>query len=153
MAFFKPIMGLFICAALVACSQPAANAPVMPDFDAALNAHFKAITSRDLEAYEKTITQNEVLPLIFPGGSTLMTRQDVLDFHKTWFEDKNWIMEPEIIGTYVGNSFAVATTRYTYRDTPEGDPRSALLGLVFELQNGQWRLIHDQNTRIEPNQN
>ncbi len=129
---------------LVACSPKAA-----PPFDAALNAHIQSIQNRDIEAFTQTLTLDPNLPLIFPDGSMLMTRAEVLAFHTEWFADTNWVYEPQIIGTLVSESAAVATVRYTYRDTPEGAPRSALLGLVFELQNGEWRLIHDQNTRIQ----
>lgn len=137
------ILSVFMLLGVAACAKAS------PPFDEALKAHFEAIQNRDLEAYTKTITTDPNLPLIFPEGTMLMTRQEVLDFHKTWFADPNWVYEPVIIGTMVSGNAAVATVRYTYRDTPEGPPRSAFLGLVFELQNGEWRLIHDQNTRIQ----
>lgn len=126
----------------------ACGAKTPPPFNEALDAHFAAIQNRDIEAYTKTITTDPNLPLIFPEGTMLMTRAEVIDFHKTWFADPNWVYEPTIIGTLISGNAAVATVRYTYRDTPDGAPRSAFLGLVFELQNGEWRLIHDQNTRI-----
>ena len=134
--------------AVFAVLVTACGAKTPPPFDAALKAHFEAIQNRDIEAYTKTITADPNLPLIFPEGTMLMTRAEVIDFHKTWFADPNWVYEPKVIGTLVSGNAAVATIRYAYRDNPDGPPRSAFLGLVFELQNGEWRLIHDQNTRI-----
>ena len=47
-----------------------------------------------------------------------------------------------------GADMAAAFMKYDYRDTPDGEPRSAWLTLIFKLEEGEWRLIHDQNTRI-----
>lgn len=141
-----------VCAiiGLAACQPSSENAAVKqaPDFGTALANHFDAITSRDLAAYEKTITKGDALPVIFPGGSMVMTKEEVLAFHEDWFADPDWIMEAEVIKTYVSGNLAVATTKYKYRDTANGEPRSRVLGLVFELQDGEWRLVHDQNTAL-----
>jgi hypothetical protein len=80
----------------------------------------------------------------------LDTTRSVVDFHRQWFNDPNWIMEPEVVKIMEGDQQATALIRYEYRDRLEGRPRSAWLLLVFQLENGTWRLIHDQNTRIDP---
>lgn len=140
----RAIILISAMAFLSACNQK----PVQPPFDAAVKAHFESIQNRDIEAFTKTITGAENLPMIFPDGSMLTTRQEVIDFHTAWFADKSWVYTPEVIGTLVREGAAVATVRYQYQDTPDGPPRFAYRGLVFELQGGEWRLIHDQNTRI-----
>ncbi|GLQ19227.1 nuclear transport factor 2 family protein [Algimonas porphyrae] len=132
---------------LVACAPTQERADA-PDFSAALQTHLKSVQDRDLETYLTTITDADALPLIFPNGEIMSTRAAVVDFHTNWFADPDWRMEFDVIGTIVGDDMAVATLRTEYRDTPDGTPRAGILGLVFQLQNGSWRLIHDQNTRI-----
>lgn len=126
------------------------NTPMKaPSFDTALNMHLKAIQGRNLKDFKATITNGETLPIIFPGGAMMDSKTEILKVHKDWFSDPKWIWEPEILRTYVSGNLAVATVKYDYRDTADGEPRSAILGLVFELQKGEWRLVHDQNTRID----
>lgn len=139
--------GFFVMLMLAGCA-PSGSGPV-PSFDDALTKHLNAVASRDMQSYTDTITMNPNLPLIFPDGSIIATRQEVLDFHTAWFKDPNWVMDHEIVGTLVKGTMAIATVRYQYKDTADGPPRYAFLGLVFALEGGEWRLIHDQNTRIE----
>lgn len=137
----------FVMLTLTACGPEEVS--TAPPFDAALAKHFDSISNRDLDAFISTITSTDNLPLIFPDGNIMTTREEVIAFHKAWFEDDKWEMEREIIGTFVKDSMAIATVRYAYKDTPDGDVRYAFLGLVFAIENGEWRLIHDQNTRIQ----
>jgi ketosteroid isomerase-like protein len=50
----------------------------------------------------------------------------------------------------VTRELAIATVRTRYEDTVDGKPywSENWLTLVFKLEKGEWRLIHDQNTRI-----
>ena len=57
-------------------------------------------------------------------------------------------MRPELIRIIEGEDMAMALYSYAYRDTPDGEPRSSWLMLLFKLEDGVWRLVHDQNTRI-----
>ena len=49
-----------------------------------------------------------------------------------------------------GPDFAVITTRSFYSDTDNGQPvrTSSWVTFTFRRENGEWRLIHDQNTRV-----
>lgn len=135
---------------LLACAPKEAvdDARVTPDFEAALTQHFAAIQNRDLPQYIATITEAESLPLIFPDGTFIATRGGVIDFHTDWFADPNWQMDLRTINTIVGTDMAIATLETAYRDTPEGVDRYGYVALVFKLEGGEWRLVHDQNTRI-----
>ncbi|WP_298912069.1 nuclear transport factor 2 family protein [uncultured Algimonas sp.] len=134
-------LGLVLAAG---CSQ----APAAPDFDAALQAHLDSVQSRDLEAYARTITTGDELPLIFPDGTLVTSRDDILAFHEDWFGNPDWRMGFEPVHMRVGETTAIALMRVSYRDTPDGEDRFNYLTLVFQLEDGAWRLVHDQNTRI-----
>jgi ketosteroid isomerase-like protein len=138
---------LFGIAVLAACE---AKAPTRPDFRTALDAHLAAISARDLEAFEATITAGDDLYVIFPNGVALETTQGVVDFHRDWFTDDQWRFDPSVVKTIIGVDMATALLKYDYRDTPHGEPRTSWLVLVFKLEDGAWRLVHDQNTRIAP---
>ncbi|WDI31716.1 nuclear transport factor 2 family protein [Hyphococcus flavus] len=130
---------------LASCSE--AQAP-RPDFNAAVKAHLAAINAKDLEAYAPTVTGRNDLMIIFPEGEVIETTDDVIGFHREWFQDENWRMDIETVKLMEGEDMSAALLKYDYRDTPEGEPRSSWLLLLFQLEGGEWRLIHDQNTRI-----
>jgi ketosteroid isomerase-like protein len=138
-----------IAAILAAALSPSpAPAGDTASFDAALEAHFDAIQSRDLDAFEATVTHESEMTLIFPDGEILTTREAVIDLHREWFADRSWTWEPEIIATTVGSDLAYALLRYTYTD--DAAPRQNWLSLVFRLEDDVWRLVRDQNTPALP---
>lgn len=137
-----------IAAACLALAGCAAETP-RPDFRAALDAHLAAIQARDLDAFKATLTSDATLYTIFPNGEALTTTADAVLLHESWFKEKNWQWHGEVVRLIEGADMATALLKYEYRDMPEGEPRSAWLALVFKLEDGEWRLVHDQNTRIE----
>lgn len=108
--------------------------------------YIQAIQERDLDGIIETMTTGEELVLIFPNGTTLLTRQEYIDFHKGWFADMDWKMDLEPVTTLIRENFGVILLKTTYTD--DAGPRQALLSLTFALEDGQWRLVFDQNTRI-----
>ena len=138
------------------CSALAGAAPAAPErsIDAVFAEHVKAVQSRDLPALERTITSGEQLTLILPNGTQTSTRQAYVDFHKDFFSTKTWTIQFEPVSRSVGADFAVLTTRSLYQDTVDGKPyRSrSWVTFTFQKEHGEWRLIHDQNTRLPPEQ-
>lgn len=122
--------------------------PASPPFQEALDVHFNSILNRDIDAYKTTLTKSDTLPMIFPDGSYMATRAEVEEFHTRWFADENWRMNFEEVTRIVGKDMASVLVRTAYQDAPDSAPRFAYLNLLFQLQDGEWRLIHDQNTRI-----
>lgn len=137
-----------LVAFFVATTSQADPEEAAPSFKQALQQHLDAILDKDLDAYVPTLTASDDLMLIFPAGELIDTREGIIEFHRNWFADDNWVMEPEVVKTIVGSDQATAVLRYQYRDTADGEPRSSWLVLVFQLEDDQWRLVHDQNTRI-----
>ena len=140
---------LLACLTVVAACQTMPGPPA-PDFDTTLERHLDAIQARDLAEMEATITTGRDLVLIFPDGTRLETREQFLDFHTDWFADKAWVMMPELLRTWQGRDYAYALLRYDYDPDGAGpaEARPSYLSLGFALEDGEWRLVHDQNTRI-----
>ena len=140
---FAAVILFAFCTASIAAAEEG-----RPPFRPALDAHLAAIAAKDLDAYKPTVTKGDDLHIVFPGGEVMHTTEEVIAFHEGWFQDPNWRWDGEVLKIIEGEDLSAAFMRYDYRDTPEGEPRSAWLLLLFALEDGEWRLVHDQNTRI-----
>lgn len=120
-----------------------------PDFDAALQAHFKAIADRDLEAFRSHLTRGDRLYTIVQTGHAFTTPEESVAIHEQWFKDPNWIWEGQVVHKVVGQDVAMALVQYRYRAKPQDTPVVSWLTYVFELQDGQWRIVHDHNTALD----
>lgn len=137
-----------ICVTIAGC-QSIPDAP-RSGFDETLDRHVAAIQSRDLDGIEATITRDESMVLIFPDGTRYTTRDQFLGFHREWFADKDWVMTLEPIRRWHGADYGYGLYRTSFDPDGAGPtpPRAAWLSLGFRLEDGEWRLVHDQNTRI-----
>ena len=118
-------------------------------FRSTLALHLQAIQQRDLETYVSTLTTNPELTLIFPKGNTITARDEVIAFTTDWFSDPDWRMDAREVRVVEGSNMAFALYDVTYNDLgPTGQPYQLqyFLNLIFALEAGEWKLIHDQNT-------
>lgn len=120
-----------------------------PDFDLALERHFAAIENRDIEAFKSHLTRGEALYTIVQNGHAFTTPGETIAIHEEWFRDPNWIWEGSVVHKVVGEDLAMALVKYDYRATPQDAPFATWLVYVFELQDGEWRIVHDQNTALD----
>lgn len=120
-----------------------------PDFDTALQQHFAAIANRDIEAFKSHLTRGDTLYTIVQNGHAFTTPAETIEIHKQWFADPNWIWEGAVVHKVVGEDMAMALIKYHYRPTADAVPFTTWLTYVFQLQQGQWRIVHDQNTALD----
>ena len=120
-----------------------------PDFDTALQKHFAAISSRDIEAFKSHLTKNDTLYTIVQNGHAFTTRSETIELHKQWFKDPSWIWEGTVVHKVVGEDMAMALIKYQYQAKADDAPFTTWLTYVFQLQEGQWRIVHDQNTALD----
>ena len=120
-----------------------------PDFDTALQKHFAAISIRDIEAFKTHLTKNDTLYTIIQNGHAFTTPFETIELHKQWFKDPNWIWEGTVVHKVVGEDMAMALVKYHYRAKADDAPFTTWLTYVFQLQEGQWRIVHDQNTALD----
>jgi ketosteroid isomerase-like protein len=131
---------------LTACTG---GVPVKPDFDTALQKHFAAISNRDIEAFKSHLTKGETLYTIVQNGHAFTTPSETIAIHEQWFNDQNWVWEGSVVHKVVGEDMAMALVKYQYRTKQENTPIVTWLTYVFQLQDGQWRIVHDQNTALD----
>ena len=120
-----------------------------PDFDKTLQRHLDAIANRDIEAFKANLTRDDKLYTIVQNGHAFTTPSELIDIHELWFKDPNWLWEGSVIHKIVGVDMAMALLRYQYRARPGDEPFSTWLLYVFQLQDGEWRIVHDQNTALD----
>jgi hypothetical protein len=120
-----------------------------PDFDKALQEHLDAIANRDIEAFKSHLTRGDKLYTIVQNGQAFTTPSELIAIHEQWFNDQNWIWEGSVVHKLVGEDMAMALVKYQYRAKAEDEPFSTWLLYIFQLQEGEWRLVHDQNTALD----
>lgn len=120
-----------------------------PDFDAALQSHLASIAARDIEAYQANLTLDETLYTVVQNGHAFTTRSELIAIHEQWFQDPNWVWKGEVVHKVVGEDMAMALIQYQYQAKPTDAPFRTWLVYVFQLQEGRWRIVHDQNTALD----
>lgn len=118
------------------------------NFDQALQQHFAAIAARDLEAFKSHLTESETLHTIVQTGHAFTTVAETVELHRQWFLDPNWSWQATVVHKVVGTDVAMALINYHYRPHAEAEGFKSWLTYVFQLQQGQWRIVHDQNTAV-----
>jgi ketosteroid isomerase-like protein len=142
---------LTLALALATATTTLAAPPIAnDDLLGVLNAHVKAVQTRDLPALEKTITADQGLELILPNGKRMTTRKEFVNLHRDWFKETNWTWTFEPESATVATDMAVITgrTHYEERDGQTTTKSENWLTLIFLKEKDGWRLIHDQNTRL-----
>ena len=120
-----------------------------PDFDLALQEHFAAIANRDIKAFKSHLTLRETLYTVVQNGHAFTTPAETIAIHEEWFRDPNWEWNGSVVHKVVGEDMAMALVRYTYQPNKETPPFETWLVYVFQLQEGAWRIVHDQNTALD----
>ena len=123
----------------------------MKTFTDALDSHLKAIIERDIDSFKRFISDKVPPVLILPNGKIIRGSEEILNFHKNWFQDLNWNMTFDIIDTMVMQDSAYALLQYTYQkksENGESQTSQSYLSLLFTLTQNGWILIRDQNTDI-----
>lgn len=120
-----------------------------PKFDKTLQDHLDAISNRDIEAFKAHLTRGDKLYTIVQNGHAFTTPAELIDIHEQWFKDLNWIWEGTVVHKVVGEDMAMALVKYQYRARVDDEPFSTWLLYVFQLQDGEWRIVHDQNTALD----
>ena len=119
-------------------------------FRETLGRHLLAIEERDLDALADTVDDDEIL-LVMSDGKLVRSKKEFLEAHRGWFAMKNWRLEVKPVQIIDGPALGVALFQLEYRETPPGKPptrQESMLTLVFQLRNGKWVMVLDQNTPV-----
>jgi len=147
--WFAAIAAVITFAAVYHYTCSKAPQSMKPDFDSALAAHFTAIANRDIEAFKAHLTHGDTLYTVVQNGHVFKSPAEIVAVHEQWFKDPNWTWNPTVLHKVVGEDMAMALVQYTYQPNKETAPFKTWLVYVFQLQEGTWRIVHDQNTALD----
>jgi hypothetical protein len=123
-------------------------------FQAALSTHLDSIQRRDAAAFETTLTAGSSLTFVALDGSVTTSKEAFVKKTRGWLADPDWTWRLEQLSMTSGSHVGTAVFQVRYQDLDSNRKPYSLvyvLSLVFEKQGAEWRLVHDQNTRIDPN--
>ncbi len=110
----------------------------------AFEEHIDAIKTRDIDRFAATLANDDV-HLVGADGAVIEGRENAIAAHRDWFMNDAWTFDPEIVWTREETGAAWVLTRVTYR---ESGTKHFMLMFLFVQENGEWRLVYDQNTPI-----
>lgn len=122
------------------------------DFDCALKTHLDAIQQKDFDSFLTTITREDSISFILPNGAYFDSRAQFVEMLRGWFAEGGWHFNYKIIRKVKGADLSMALLLVSYdEDDRNGQPYHIdhYLNLIFQKENGEWRLTHDQNTKTE----
>lgn len=118
------------------------------DYDCTVDRHVSAIKTHDWETFVSTITAQPDLQLILPDGTMIDGREAYLEILEPWLTGGGFTVSEEVIDQRIGADLGYTLLRMTQLNEGEEEPTRYFLLLVFALEDGSWRLVHDQNTAI-----
>lgn len=95
------------------------------------------------------MTRNSTMYTIVQNGHAFTTPEEIIAIHEEWFKDSNWIWEGEVVHKIVGTDMGMALVKYNYRAKVEDTSLSTWLVYVLRIEDGEWRIVHDQNTSLD----
>ena len=121
-------------------------------FSQTLQKHLDAVSDKDLNSLQSTLSPEGTLFFMLDKRETSMTTQEFLEFHEGWFKSKGWTFETRITDTMVGEKYGIAITEIIYREPDrDGKPYFNRMAVSYALEyiDGQWYIIKDHATSIE----
>ncbi len=151
---------LLLCICLFAACQQGQN--VIPTdeeiaqnekaFKTALKIHLDAISARDLETLEATLSPQGDMHLILPQINITTTAKEFMDFHRDWFEIPGWTMENKIVHTNVGQTMGIGIVEALYKEEErDGKPYFNRMHVSYSMKkiDGIWYVIKDHASSVE----
>lgn len=117
----------------------------------ALKLHLNFIQNRDLASFSSTISEDSIT-LIMMNGVIIDNRDKFIEFHREWFNDRDWNLSYNIIKVDETENMAYALLDVNYEDIDmEGRPvyMKYYLNLIFKKYGDNWLLEFDQNTSFK----
>lgn len=120
-------------------------------FADAVQSYFSSLDKRELPGIGAMFDDDAQTAVILPGGALVVGYPAIMDLHKEWFSDPDWSMEHEVISMREMGALGLVLAKVCYHDLNEhGEPYtiSYYLHLTFCCRDGQWKVVHDQNTLL-----
>jgi len=141
---------------LISCAETeqteVASAEKINAFTELMQKHLDAVSNKDIETLESTLSPDGNMQLILPSTEVMHGTDAFIDWHREWFKDDNWTFETKILDAQVGKDLGLAVTEIIYRE-PERDGKPYFnrmtVSYVLSYQDGNWYVIKDHASSIE----
>lgn len=140
--------------ALSPSASPAAEAPpiatgVSAEVGQPLTALLDAMRKRDAVALDATLAHSVEPQIVYYWGETVTGRDNILQWHREWFAEAGWSIEPGPVGhALVGDRLATLTTPMRYIKSAE---RQFVILISYTLlkEADGWKVARIQQTLLE----
>ena len=92
------------------------------------------------------------MQLILPGMEIIEEVDGFMQYHREWFEAKNWSFDYSILNSEVGETMGMVVVSFTYKESNrDGKPYFNRMVVSYDLQkiDGKWYIIKDHATSVE----
>lgn len=119
---------------------------------AIMQKHLEAISNRDLETLESTLSPEGNMQLILPGTEIIEKTTGFMEYHREWFKSDNWTLESKILNSEVGESIAMVVVTSIYKEPErDGKPYFNRMSVSYNLKkiDGKWYVIKDHMASVQ----
>ena len=117
-----------------------------------MQQHLDAVTNRDMETLQRTLSPNGNMQLILPDSEIMYSVDEFLNYHREWFQDSTWTFETNILNTAVGDPIGMAVVEVVYKEPSRaGKPYYNRMIVSYDLEkiDGKWYVIKDHASSVE----
>lgn len=122
------------------------------EFINTMQKHLDAVSNRDLQALQSTMSPEGKMYLILPGSEIIENADNFMEFHREWFKDSSWTFKAKILDTEVGEKYGMAITEIMYQEPErEGKPYFNRMIVSYDLEkvDGKWYIIKDHASSVQ----
>lgn len=117
-----------------------------------MQRHLNAVTNRNLNVLEETLTPEGTMQLILPGTEILQGNKAFMDYHKEWFALPDWTFKTRIVNSEIGTDMGSFIVEIIYGEPlRDGEPYFNRMAISYVLKkiDGDWYVIKDHASSIE----
>lgn len=129
--------------------QPASQAAVPPAIAETLSSMLDAMRERDVAKLDRTLARSASPEIVYYWGETVSGRDAILQWHREWFAEKGWSLEPgPVTHALVDSRVAVVSSTMRYIKSAERQFR-ILISHELTKEDSGWKVARIQQTLLE----
>lgn len=117
-----------------------------------MQRHLDAVTNRDLNVLEQTLTPEGTMQLLLPATELKQGNKAFMDYHKEWFAIPDWTFKTRIVNSDIGTDMGSIIVEIIYGEPlRDGKPYFNRMQISYVLKkiDGKWYVTKDHASSIE----
>lgn len=133
----------------MAAEAPPVATSVSAEVGQPLTALLDAMRKRDVAALDTALARSVEPQIVYYWGDTITGRDNILQWHREWFAEAGWSIEPGPIGhALVGDRLATLTAPMRYIKSAERQFKILINYSLVKEADG-WKVARIQQTLLE----